>query len=61
MTTVNGQPGVVFSTAGKAIQVITFAAERGRVATLYTVLNPDKLRHWSSTPGKSMSDRPTNL
>jgi RNA polymerase sigma-70 factor (ECF subfamily) len=48
MTTVNGQPGVVFSEAGRAIQITTFAAERGRVTALYTVLNPDKLRHWPS-------------
>ena len=54
LTTVNGQPGVVFSAAGKAIQVTTFAAEQGRVTTLYTVLNPEKLRHWPSAgpPGR---------
>jgi RNA polymerase sigma-70 factor (ECF subfamily) len=48
VATVNGQPGVVFSEAGKAIQITTFAAEGGRIVAFYTVLNPDKLRHWPS-------------
>jgi RNA polymerase sigma-70 factor (ECF subfamily) len=48
LTTVNGQPGVVFSEAGRAIQITTFAAEGGRIVAFYTVLNPDKLRHWPS-------------
>jgi RNA polymerase sigma-70 factor, ECF subfamily len=57
MTTVNGQPGVVFSEAGKVIQIITFASEQGRVATLYTVLNPDKLRRWPSEEGHDHTDK----
>jgi RNA polymerase sigma-70 factor (ECF subfamily) len=57
MTTVNGQPGVVFSEAGKAIQVTSFAIEGGRVAALYTVLNPDKLRRWPSG-GQDETDEP---
>ena len=48
LATVNGQPGVVFADAGGVIQITAFAAERGRIAALYTVLNPDKLRHWPS-------------
>ena len=46
--TVNGQPGVVFAQAGKVIHVLTFAAEEGVSAALYSVLNPDKLRRWPS-------------
>jgi RNA polymerase sigma-70 factor (ECF subfamily) len=60
MTTVNGQPGVVYSVAGKAIQVTTFAAEHGRVTALYTVLNPDKLRHWPSASPSKGDDTITN-
>lgn len=48
MTTVNGQPGVVFSQAGKVIQITSFASENGRITRLFTVLNPDKLSHWHS-------------
>lgn len=57
LTTVNGQPGVIFSEAGRAIQITTFATDQGRVATLYTVLNPDKLRHW---PGGSDDPAPNH-
>ena len=57
MTTVNGQPGVVFSEAGKVIQITTFASEQGRVTTLYTVLNPDKLRHWPSEGRENTDDQ----
>jgi RNA polymerase sigma-70 factor (ECF subfamily) len=59
MTTVNGQPGVVFAEAAKVIQITTFASEQGRVTTLYTVLNPDKLRRWPSEEGHEHSDGPT--
>jgi RNA polymerase sigma-70 factor, ECF subfamily len=59
MSTVNGQPGVVFSEAGKVIQITTFASEQGRVTTLYTVLNPDKLRRWPSEGREDADDRTT--
>jgi RNA polymerase sigma-70 factor (ECF subfamily) len=49
--TVNGQPGLVFTQAGKAIQVLTFAVEEGRVSRVYSVLNPDKLRLWPPALG----------
>lgn len=47
-TTVNGQPGIVFSAAGQAVEVFTFAGSEGGVGTLYVVLNPDKLERWPS-------------
>jgi RNA polymerase sigma-70 factor, ECF subfamily len=59
-TTVNGQPGVVFSVGATAIQITTFAAEQGRVTTLYTVLNPDKLRHWPPAGPTGRDDPTTN-
>ena len=46
-TTVNGQPGVMFSTEGRPYLVTTFASEAGLITDFYTVLNPDKLRHWT--------------
>jgi RNA polymerase sigma-70 factor (ECF subfamily) len=61
MTTVNGQPGVVFLEAGKAIQITTFASEQGRVTTLYTVLNPDKLRRWPSATSAENNGVTTNI
>jgi RNA polymerase sigma-70 factor (ECF subfamily) len=48
VTTVNGQPGVVFTVGGKPVEVLTFAADQGVVGSLYVVLNPDKLRRWPS-------------
>jgi RNA polymerase sigma-70 factor (ECF subfamily) len=54
MALVNGQPGLVFSEAGKAIQVTTFAAAAGCIAEIYTILNPDKLRRWDSATGPSI-------
>jgi RNA polymerase sigma-70 factor (ECF subfamily) len=45
--TVNGQPGIIFTKAGKVIQVLTFASEEGRVSRVYSVLNPDKLLRWA--------------
>ncbi|HTN74808.1 MAG TPA: RNA polymerase sigma-70 factor [Pirellulaceae bacterium] len=45
-TTVNGQPGVVFSAAGRALQVLTLSTKDGRIQAFYGVLNPDKLQRW---------------
>ncbi len=49
LVTVNSQPGIVFRRDGQAIHVLTFAAEEGRIYSLYSVLNPDKLQRWSAT------------
>jgi RNA polymerase sigma-70 factor, ECF subfamily len=57
-TSVNGQPGVVFAEAGKAIQVLTFAARAGSISSLYCVLNPDKLQRWP-TAGPDDPGEPT--
>ncbi len=58
LTTVNGQPGVVFLTAERAVQITTFTIDQGGVTTMYTVLNPDKLRHWPSAI-PNVADEPT--
>ena len=43
---VNGQPGAVFrDAAGRVINVVTVDVVDGRVATVRSVINPDKLQH----------------
>jgi len=45
LTEVNGQPGIVVRTQGQTIAVTSFRMENGRIADVYVVVNPDKLRH----------------
>jgi RNA polymerase sigma-70 factor (ECF subfamily) len=45
LTEVNGRPGVVVQTREQTIAVASFRTENGRIAELYVVVNPDKLRH----------------
>jgi RNA polymerase sigma-70 factor (ECF subfamily) len=59
LTTVNGGPGVVFTVAGKPVEVLTLAADGEHVNRLYAILIPDKLCHWPrSNGGGDGSDRP---
>ncbi len=44
--TVNGEPGVVFTSGGTVIQVVSLRLEGG-VRGVYMTLNPDKLALWS--------------
>lgn len=53
---VNGRPGFVFSIEGRAVEVCTFDESRGRVGTLYIVLNPDKLGRWSTRTPDPIDD-----
>lgn len=43
---VNGQPGVVLRGAGRVIAVVSLKVTGAKVAAVWIVLNPDKLRHW---------------
>jgi RNA polymerase sigma-70 factor (ECF subfamily) len=45
-TTVNGEPGVVFTSGGAVIQVVALCIEGG-VRAVYMTINPDKLSRWS--------------
>jgi RNA polymerase sigma-70 factor (ECF subfamily) len=45
-TTVNAQPGVVFTFGGAVIQVVSLCIEGG-VRAVYMTNNPDKLARWS--------------
>ena len=42
---VNGDPGVVFTSGGVVVQVVSIRIEGG-VKAVYSMLNPDKLSHW---------------
>jgi RNA polymerase sigma-70 factor (ECF subfamily) len=44
--TVNGQPGVIFRTAaGEVASVLMVKVTDGRIAEIFSVVNPDKLQH----------------
>ncbi|MBP2352439.1 RNA polymerase sigma-70 factor (ECF subfamily) [Kribbella aluminosa] len=43
---VNGQPGVVLRDAGRVVAVVSLQVAGAKVAAVWIVLNPDKLRHW---------------
>ena len=58
-TRVNGQPGLVYHRDGQAAQVIALAIRDGQVAGLFSVLNPEKLRHWSDSLPPSDPEPPT--
>jgi RNA polymerase sigma-70 factor (ECF subfamily) len=47
LTTVNGEPGVVFTSEGRVIQVVSLCLGDG-VLAVYMTLNPDKLSRWSA-------------
>jgi RNA polymerase sigma-70 factor (TIGR02957 family) len=42
---INGQPGIVNYIGEQPSSVVTFHIEDGRIAAIYSVLNPDKLKH----------------
>jgi hypothetical protein len=43
---VNGQPGVVLRGADGVVAVVSLKVTGAKVAAVWIVLNPDKLRHW---------------
>jgi RNA polymerase sigma-70 factor, ECF subfamily len=42
---VNGEPGIVSYLNGKPFSVLTLVAGEGRIQTIYSVTNPEKLAH----------------
>lgn len=46
-TTVNGEPGLAFTQEGKVVEVMAFRIQ-DRVEAVYIILNPDKLKTWST-------------
>jgi hypothetical protein len=44
---VNGQAGVVLRRAGDVVAVVSLSVAGAKVAAVWIVLNPDKLRHWA--------------
>lgn len=45
---VNGAPAMVFRDGGRVAAVLNLRTPFRRVAELWAVLNPDKLRHWNT-------------
>jgi hypothetical protein len=43
---VNGEPGVVLRETGRVVAVVSLRVTSAKVAAVWIVLNPDKLRHW---------------
>ena len=43
---VNGQAGVVLRRSGEVFAVMSMRVTGAKVAAVWIVLNPDKLRHW---------------
>jgi RNA polymerase sigma-70 factor (ECF subfamily) len=43
--TVNGEPGFLLTLNGQLDTVMTFGVADGRIATIYAIRNPDKLKH----------------
>jgi RNA polymerase sigma factor (sigma-70 family) len=46
--TVNGQPGLVTQLDGVTVNVMAFDVESDRIKHIWAVLNPDKLRPWTT-------------
>jgi RNA polymerase sigma factor (sigma-70 family) len=46
--TVNGQPGLVAEVDGTTVAVYAFGFAGGRIKHIWTMLNPDKLRPWTT-------------
>jgi RNA polymerase sigma factor (sigma-70 family) len=48
--TVNGQPGVVARQDGATVAVVAFGIADDRIKHIWVVLNPEKLRPWTTRP-----------
>jgi RNA polymerase sigma-70 factor (ECF subfamily) len=46
--TVNGQPGLVAQQDGVTVAVFAFEVTGNRIKHIWTIRNPDKLRHWTT-------------
>ncbi len=51
LTTVNGQPGVVFYAGDRPVVTYSASVRNGRIGEIYAVINPDKLAHWQRPEG----------
>lgn len=47
--TVNGQPGLAIQQDGVTVTVMAFDIADGRITNIWSVRNPEKLRHWTSS------------
>jgi RNA polymerase sigma-70 factor (ECF subfamily) len=46
---VNGAPGIVVRSCGRAVAVIAVHPRGRQISELWVIANPDKLRHWASS------------
>ncbi|MEV4133082.1 RNA polymerase sigma factor SigJ [Dactylosporangium sp. NPDC049742] len=46
--TVNGEPGLVAEVDGAVVAVLAFDVAGDRIRRIWAVLNPEKLRHWTT-------------
>ncbi|WP_235558176.1 RNA polymerase sigma factor SigJ [Sphaerimonospora mesophila] len=46
--TVNGQPGLVARQDGVTVSVLAFDVTGDKIKHIWAILNPDKLRHWTT-------------
>jgi RNA polymerase sigma-70 factor (ECF subfamily) len=44
---VNGLPGLAIRADGRTVAIVVAAVRRGRIADVWIVLNPEKLRPWN--------------
>lgn len=49
-TTINGQPGVIAYVSGQPVSALIFHIRNGRIQTLYTIANPEKLARLPPSP-----------
>ena len=52
---VNGLPGLIMYSTDGSVQTVAFEIEDDRIRTIYSVRNPDKLRHLTSREGAAAS------
>jgi RNA polymerase sigma-70 factor (ECF subfamily) len=45
ITWINGQPGMIISVEGEPYATLSLAVHEGRVASIWAVVNPDKMEH----------------
>jgi RNA polymerase sigma-70 factor (ECF subfamily) len=50
---INGEPGILTFYEGRIFSATTFEFEDGKIAAVYRVMNPDKLKNFENLDEKS--------
>lgn len=56
LVTINGETGVLEFVDGKPFAVTAFTIEDGKIAAIYRVMNPDKLKAFADVPQSFSGD-----